>query len=306
MLQALRAQDGSFSQGPPPAGVGPVDTHWPAVSVVPRCGEGWAGPFARAQEDMLFLRALPMGIQALGGGCRRVAPASWCCRHPPAPMHSVGQSSGPGSGSQGRGVFRQGQRGSQPTLSLSQPVPRARTSTFSGQAEVRDSGTGRQEEPARSVPPALGFSSRAWGPRVPGPGSRGGPGTLMLTQPLSLSLLDWLLPIYPCPHSHASPPTKPCHWGRLRTLNLATGWGGAKSHGGDGAKGMAFMPLPQRVTPTVTVSMASSWTLALPTRPCSSISGRQTRRMTRASWASIAPVMCAVSARHPLAWAHTP
>lgn len=40
--------------------------------------------------------------------------------------------------------------------------------------------------------------------------------------------------------------------------------------------------------------MASSWTPALPTHPCSSTSGWRTRRMTLALWDSTAPVTCAV------------
>ncbi|XP_026346008.1 ectonucleoside triphosphate diphosphohydrolase 2 isoform X2 [Ursus arctos] len=46
--------------------------------------------------------------------------------------------------------------------------------------------------------------------------------------------------------------------------------------------------------PTLTPipSTALSWTLALPTHPCSSTSGSRTRRMTQALWASTAPVMC--------------
>ncbi|XP_058380546.1 ectonucleoside triphosphate diphosphohydrolase 2 isoform X2 [Diceros bicornis minor] len=61
---------------------------------------------------------------------------------------------------------------------------------------------------------------------------------------------------------------------------------------------MAIRPLPTslRLTSTPTPSMALSWMLALPTHPCSSTSGRQTRRMTQASWASTAPVMCTVGA----------
>lgn len=58
---------------------------------------------------------------------------------------------------------------------------------------------------------------------------------------------------------------------------------------------MASGPTPM-ADPTLTPipSMALSWTLALPTHPCLSTSGPQTRRMTQASWASTAPVMCAV------------
>lgn len=109
----------------------------------------------------------------------------------------------------------------------------------------------------------------------------------------------------PCPHS---PPNQgmslwlsltfsepqnvqPCH---------KVGWGPE----GEGAKGMAFMP-----PPASTPSMASSWTLALPTHPCSSTSGQRTRRMTLALWASTAPVTCAVSVppstRCSLTWIHT-
>lgn len=170
------------------------------------------------------------------------------------------------------------------------------------------SGPGRREELAQECSSCSWASVPEPGDIVsPGPGSTGGPGTLMLTRPLSSSLLGWLLPVCPCPHST---PAQAVPLGLSQGFQPSHGGGGGreKPEGGDGAKGMAFKPLPppQRVTPTVTLSMASSWTLALPTHPCSSISGRQTRRTTPASWASIAPVMCAVSARHPLARVQTP
>lgn len=56
-----------------------------------------------------------------------------------------------------------------------------------------------------------------------------------------------------------------------------------------------FTPCPSpKADPHPTRSMASSWTRALPTRPCSSTSGRRTKRTTQGLWASTALAMCKV------------
>lgn len=75
--------------------------------------------------------------------------------------------------------------------------------------------------------------------------------------------------------------------------------GGVGVGSGSGARdGLQAPPTPSGPSltphPTPTPSTASSWTRAPPTRPCSSTSGRRTRRTTRASWASTAPATCAV------------
>lgn len=261
-----------------------------------------AWPLCQGSGGHVLQLCSPSG--PLGAGAGKWHLQAGCCRHQPAPVHSVGQSSWPGSETQGRG-----QHGSQPALGLSQPVPRVPTSTFSGRAEVRDIGTGAEGRAGpRVLLLQLGFCPRAWGHRVPRTRFHRWSWDSDVDTAPQLVLARMAPARLPLSSFYPRPSCATGAVSGLPTFPRGGGGGREKPEGGDGAKGMAFKPLPppQRVTPTVTLSMASSWTLALPTRPCSSISGRQTRRTTPASWASIAPVMCAVSARHPLARVQTP
>ena len=100
---------------------------------------------------MLSSPAPPIGIQAPGGRCWKVALAIWVltvtrltCLE--GPCRSGAALSGPAFEAQGGGVCLS-QAKAQPQSSL---PPEALTSTSSGWAEVREIGTeGRKEEQAR-------------------------------------------------------------------------------------------------------------------------------------------------------------